>query len=404
MCGTEQAVVIKSSNTSSVAEEKENGSVKNHSFEEIINLDHGDPTMYESYWKNVGSKCTVTIPAYQSLSYFANAKNLCWFLEPTLEEEIKMLHNVVGNAIVQDHYIVVGTGSSQLIQAALYALCDSLNEPNPISVVSAAPYYSSYPEVMDFLRSRLFKWGGDARSFDEDGPYIEMVTSPNNPDGVIRVPVVKGAKGVLVHDFAYYWPQYTAITSPADHDIMLFTVSKCTGHAGSRIGWALVRDENVAKKMVKFIELNTIGVSKEAQLRAAKILEVISTSCQRFKPHDLKNFFEYTHNLMAERWKKLRDSVKSNKLFYVPKFPLQYCHFTRDFTETYPAFAWLKCKEGIDCEKLLRGHKILTRSGRRFGSDQEYVRISMLARDAEFDLFLQRLSTIHGVSNGNSEL
>lgn len=98
--------------------------------------------MYESYWKNVGSKCTVTIPAYQSLSYFANAKNLCWFLEPKLEEEIKMLHNVVGNAVVQDHYIVVGTGSSQLIMAALYALCDSLNEPNPISVVSAAPYYS----------------------------------------------------------------------------------------------------------------------------------------------------------------------------------------------------------------------------------------------------------------------
>ncbi|XP_075485985.1 L-tryptophan--pyruvate aminotransferase 1-like [Primulina tabacum] len=404
MCGTEQALVIKSSNTSSVAEEKDNDSVKNLSFEEIINLDHGDPTMYESYWQNVGSKYAVTIAACQSLSYFANAKNLCWFLEPKLEEEIKMLHNVVGNAVVQDHYIVVGTGSSQLIQAALYALCDSLNEPNPISVVSAAPYYSSYPEVMDFLRSRLFKWGGDASSFDEDGPYIEMVTSPNNPDGVIREPVVKGAKGVLIHDFAYYWPQYTAITSPADHDIMLFTVSKCTGHAGSRIGWALVRDKNVAKKMVKFVELNTIGVSKEAQLRAAKILEVVSASCQKVKPHDLEDFFEYNHNLMAERWKKLRASVKINELFCVPKFPLQYCHFNRDFTETYPAFAWLKCKGGIDCEKLLRGYKILTRSGKRFGSDQEYVRISMLARDEEFDLFLRRLSTIQGIVSGNSEL
>ncbi|KAL0421413.1 UNVERIFIED_CONTAM: Tryptophan aminotransferase-related protein 2 [Sesamum latifolium] len=135
--------------------------------------------------------------------------------------------------------------------------------------------------MANFLRSGLFKWSGDARCFDKEGPYIEMVTYPNNPDGVIREPVINRANGMLIHDLAYYWPQYTAITSPADHDIILFTVSKCTGHAGSRIGWALVRDENIARKMVKFIEINTIGVSKEAQLRAANILETISLSCQR---------------------------------------------------------------------------------------------------------------------------
>ncbi|KAI3452693.1 hypothetical protein Pfo_009357 [Paulownia fortunei] len=412
MCGTDRIIVSKSSKTSSVAsvheatengslgnhqpEATENGSMGNHQPEAIINLDHGDPTMYESYWKKLGEKSRVTIPGYQSLSYFANIKNLCWFLEPKLEEEIKILHNLVGNAIVEDHHIVLGTGSSQLIQAALYALSDPLNEPYPISVVSAAPYYSAYPEITDFLKSGLFKWAGDAYSFDKDGPYIEMVTSPNNPDGVIREAVVNRAKGMLVHDLAYYWPQYTAITSPADHDIMLFTVSKCTGHAGSRIGWALVRDKDVAKKMVKFIEISTIGVSKEAQLRAATILEIISASCQRVKPRELENFFEYSQHVMAERWKKLRDAVKENELLYVTKYPLQYCNFTGHFTEALPAFAWMKCKEGMDCEKLLREHKILTRSGRRFGSDPEWVRISMLSRDEEFDIFVQRLPTIMG--------
>ncbi|PIN09986.1 L-tryptophan--pyruvate aminotransferase [Handroanthus impetiginosus] len=390
MCGTDRILVNKSSN---------NESIPNN--EAYINLDHGDPTMYESYWKEVGQKYSVTIPVFQSLSYFANIKILCWFLEPKLEEEIKRLHNIVGNAIVEDRHIVVGTGSSQLILAAFYALSDPLNELDPVNVVSAAPYYSSYPEMADFLRSRLFKWSGDARCFDKDGPYIEMVTSPNNPDGVIREPVVNRATGMLVHDLAYYWPQYTAITSPADHDIMLFTVSKCTGHAGSRIGWAIVRDEKVARKMVKFMEINTIGVSKEAQLRAANILEIISLSCQKHKPHDLENFFKYSHRLMVQRWKKLRDAAKNNELFYVPKFPHRYCKFSRDYTETYPAFAWIKCKEGIDCEKLLRRHKILTRSGRRFGSDPEYARISMLNREEEFEVFVQRLSNIHGTVNGN---
>ncbi|KAL0364191.1 UNVERIFIED_CONTAM: Tryptophan aminotransferase-related protein 2 [Sesamum angustifolium] len=330
MCGTDgQVLVIKPSNPSSVSPAPDEPTDHRPS-DTIINLDHGDPTMYESYWKVVGQKYTsITIPGFQSLSYFANKKNLCWFLEPKLEEEIKRLHKIVGNAIVENRHIVVGTGSSQLILAALYALSDPLNEPNPISVVSAAPYYSSYPETTDFLQSGLFKWSGDARCFNKEGPYIEMVTYPNNPDGVIREPVVNRADGKLIHDLAYYWPQYTAITSPADHDIILFTVSKCTGHAGSRIGWALVRNENIARKMVKFIEINTIGVSKEAQLRAANILETVSLSCQRHKPRDLENFFKCSQRLMAERWKKLREVVDNNKLFNIPKFPIQFCNFTR---------------------------------------------------------------------------
>ncbi|KAK6116536.1 hypothetical protein DH2020_049741 [Rehmannia glutinosa] len=91
----------------------------------------------------LGEMSRITFLGHQSLSYFSNKKNMCWFLEPKLEEEIKNIHNLVGNAMVEDRHIIVGTGSSQLIQAALYALSDhSLNEPNTISVVSASPYYS----------------------------------------------------------------------------------------------------------------------------------------------------------------------------------------------------------------------------------------------------------------------
>lgn len=83
----------------------------------------------------------------------------------------------------------------------------------------------------------MFQWGGDVAVYDKNESYIEVVTSPNNPDGTLRVPVVNSAaKGKLIHDLAYYWPQYTPITYEADHDVMLFTFSKCTGHAGSRIG------------------------------------------------------------------------------------------------------------------------------------------------------------------------
>ncbi|KAK1365731.1 L-tryptophan--pyruvate aminotransferase 1 [Heracleum sosnowskyi] len=405
MCGTTEqghAIRLSSSSSENVSSDaRSNGATRNLSSDAVVNLDHGDPTIFETYWRNMGDKCTVMIPGYQSLSYFADTKSLCWFLEPKLEESIKNLHNVVGNAVVDDNYIVVGTGSSQLIQAALYALSPP-DQPKPASIVCAAPYYSCYKEMAEFLRSELYKWEGDAHTFDKEGPYIEMVTSPNNPDGVCREAVVKKDGGKRVHDLAYYWPQYTPITAPADYDIMLFTVSKCTGHAGSRLGWALVKDKEVAKKMVTFMTISTIGVSKESQHRAAKILEVISNGCKDLKSPNgniIDNFFHYGQSILTKRWDKLRNTLKHSRVFSLAKYPVKYCHFTQDLSEAHPAFAWIKSKDKIDdCEKLFRGHKVLTRSGKRFGSDPKYVRVSMVSKEEDFELFIKRLSSLNNLN------
>uniref|UniRef100_A0A5B7B4M9 Putative tryptophan aminotransferase-related protein 2 n=1 Tax=Davidia involucrata TaxID=16924 RepID=A0A5B7B4M9_DAVIN len=362
----------------------------------VINVDHGDPTMYVRFWQQMGDKTTVVISGWQSLSYFSDVRNLCWFLEPEFAKAVIRLHKLVGNAVTDGRYIVVGTGSTQLIQAAVYALSPP-NAPEPMSVVSAAPYFASYPLIIDFLKSGLYKWEGAAQKFSKDGPYIELVTSPNNPDGYSRHAVVNRNGGILVHDLAYYWPQYTPISFAADHDLMLFTVSKSTGHAGTRIGWALVKDQEVAKKMTKYIELNTIGVSKDSQLRAAKILQVVSDGYDHVgNPGKGEAFFEYGYNIMARRWKQLRAAVKHSQLFSMSEFPLGFCNFSGRTFETQPAFAWLKCEGEIeDCESFLRSHKILTRGGKHFGGSPKYVRISILDRDRTFDLLTERLSTIH---------
>ncbi|KAJ4840653.1 Tryptophan aminotransferase- protein 2 [Turnera subulata] len=360
----------------------------------VINLDHGDPTMYETFWQKMGDKSTIVIPGWQSMSYFSDVGNLCWFLEPEFGKEIVRLHKIVGNAVTEDRYIVVGTGSTQLFQAVLYAVSPH-DAAEPMSVVSAAPYYSSYPAITDCLKSGLYTWAGDAREFNKDGPFIELVTSPNNPDGHTRDSVVNRTGGILVHDLAYYWPQYTAISAPADHGIMLFTVSKSTGHAGMRIGWALVKDREVAKKMVKYIELSSIGVSKDSQLRAARVLKVLSDSCES-PSNETQPFFNSVYHIMAERWRLLREAVKHSGLFSLPEFSPAYCRFLNQSFENQPAFAWLKCEEPIeDCEEFLRSKKILTRSGRQFGVGPQYVRISLLDRDENFSLFVKRLSNIH---------
>ncbi|KAL9273206.1 Tryptophan aminotransferase-related protein [Drosera capensis] len=357
----------------------------------VINLDQGDPTMYEKFWRQAGDKATIVIPGWQAVSYFSDPNNVCWFLEPQLEKEILRVHRIIGNAVTDDRYVVVGTGSTQLFQAALYALSPQ-DGTGPISVVSATPYYSFHRQVIDYIKSGLYSWAGDAESFSDEGPYIEIVTSPNNPDGVMRQSMVNRSGGMLIHDFAYYWPQYTPITHAADHDLMLFTASKSSGHAGMRVGWALVKDKGVAKRMAKFIELSSIGVSKDSQLRAAKILQVVS---DRSGYASGLNLFEFSRNQMAQRWERLKRAVEDSGLFSLPEFPSEFCNYSKRSFKSQPAFAWLKCEGEIeDCESFLREKKILTRGGKHFGMSPKYVRISMLDRDDTFHLFVKRLSTM----------
>lgn len=98
--------------------------------------------MYEAFWKSAGAAADISIASWTSLSYFSDVTNLCWFLEPQLAHQIRRLHRLVGNAVAgEDRFIIVGTGSSQLFQAALYALSPP-DAAEPMSVVSLAPFYS----------------------------------------------------------------------------------------------------------------------------------------------------------------------------------------------------------------------------------------------------------------------
>lgn len=101
--------------------------------------------------------------------------------------------------------------------------------------------------------------------------------------------------------------------------------------------WALIKDEEIARKMTKFIELSSIGVSKDSQLRAAKIMGAICDGYVDFKSQNYsENFFEYAHQLMGDRWKRLREVVSRSNVFSLPKYPQEYCIFHEEYTESYP--------------------------------------------------------------------
>lgn len=93
-----------------------------------------------------------------------------------------------------------------------------------------------------------------------------------------------------------------------------------------------MKDKDVAIKMTKYIELNSIGVSRESQHRAAKILSAVSDSSQCIGA----NFFQYGKSLMAERWTKFREVISRSGLFSLPKYMEEYCQFSGEHTEAHP--------------------------------------------------------------------
>lgn len=97
-----------------------------------------------------------------------------------------------------------------------------------------------------------------------------------------------------------------------------------------------MKNEDVAKRMIKFIELNTIGVSKDSQLRAAKILKVVSDVYQLPSSKNNDKLFDYARGHMSMRWHKLQEAAKISGIFSLPVFQSSICKFTGQRTQTYP--------------------------------------------------------------------
>lgn len=82
--------------------------------------------------------------------------------------------------------------------------------------------------------------------------------------------------------------------------------------------------------MTKFIEISTIGVSKDSQLRSAKILHAVADSIEEDDDsrESKNNLFEFGYNLLQKRWNQLRDAVDKSKLFSLPRFSSGTCNFS----------------------------------------------------------------------------
>jgi len=217
------------------------------------------------YWKRILNISSVYIPSDFQISYQTNSSRIG--IGPALQTVIRNLHKHVGNVETEGYNIVFGHGGTQLLHAFLYAFHKKLDKR--ISFFSRIPYYE-YCRTYSNLNK---EWSiFNSSLFQDQRDVVEYVNIPNNPDGKIHLePFYKEAPHYL-YDLVYYWPHITNVQRKLSPPNMLFSLSKITGHSGSRFGWALVKDIKIAEEMNRYIWYHSHGVSKDSQYRAYKIL------------------------------------------------------------------------------------------------------------------------------------
>ncbi|MCL7031590.1 hypothetical protein MKW94_016334 [Papaver nudicaule] len=351
----------------------------------------GDPLFLEPFWMKHAESSAVMVSGWHRMSYKFGYEHGT-FISKELERHIRELHAMVGNANTTGKLMVFGTGSTQLLNAAIYALSPQ-DPPSPTRIVGSIPFFPFYQMETEFYNSKNFEWEGDTSKWKNkvlpSMNFIEFVTSPNNPDGELKDPVLQGPSVKTINDHAYYWPHYTAIPAPANEDLMIFTLSKLTGHAGSRFGWALIKDQVVYQKFQDYMTLNSMGVSRDTQLRALKLLNVLLA--------EGKELFEFGHRTTRTRWESLNKVMSASERFSLQKLTPQHSTYFQNITAPSPAYAWVKCEkeEDEDCyQALLRDGGIIGRSGSFFNAENRYVRLSLIKSQDDFDWLLQRMKTL----------
>ena len=98
----------------------------------------GDPIFLEPFWMQNAVNSAILVSGWHRMSYRYADYTL---MSSEVEKYIRKLHSLVGNAITEGRYLVYGIGSSQLLNAAVYAL-SSQNSSSPSSVVASIPYFS----------------------------------------------------------------------------------------------------------------------------------------------------------------------------------------------------------------------------------------------------------------------
>lgn len=197
---------------------------------------------------------------------------------PQLGGEPELIHEI-NHLIPEYKYIVVTNGAKQAISAALYAFKQDwvhhfkhkgqvgvLSGTGRKSVYHSAPYWPSFPTLASLMDMSF-------HSSNKDYMDIDIVTSPNNPDGTVCKDYCPD-----IWDASYYnpvFPVYNRQQTKLLAQAATFSAAKMIGTSGLRVGWLATNSEEIYKNASAYVEKSTTGVSTQAQWQISSILRHI---------------------------------------------------------------------------------------------------------------------------------
>ena len=282
-----------------------------------------------------------------------------------LRDVILRLHTDVNNVKDPSTFqLIIGSGGVQMINAAAYAMHKYFNQ-TLTNFSASVPHYNHFQLIakhydgMQWLESPC-------------NECIEWITYPNNPDGMHQKPSFQINPAKQIYDTVYHWPSYTRDIQPLDHNIMIFSLSKLSGHASTRLGWAFVKNKEIAKLMESYIWLQTTHVSLESVLFGHHVLFTIS----RFKD----NYFDFIYSRLIDRWEKVNNLFRGSALI-------------RNLSERGSPCLWLEClNSSMACHLQFEAFGIVSEKGSAFGSDDTFTRICIGMAEIDFNVLMKRFS------------
>jgi len=102
------------------------------------------------------------------------------------------------------------------------------------------------------------------------------------------------------NDLVYYWPHLSGFgynMEMKNSDVALFSLTKLSGHASSRFGWAFVKDQQLAETMRAWLYNIMLSSSTTSAGFALQVFKELNQNGNKF--------FNWVRDRLEERWDRL---------------------------------------------------------------------------------------------------